>query len=163
MCVVRVVHSLFASTDDWDDQLEGIERGWPDYFRILALYLTHYPGLVCAAFQHVAATPGPAERAWQSVAAPLGLAGAAVGARVLSAPGLPALAGVVEGGGTEGHPHQVLLRLDRPAPGLAHLFALGMGPQVFVCGRFYLYGDGAAAAASREAEVWKAWIEGGTR
>src|SRR5947209_1744209 len=24
-CVVRVVHSLFASTDDWDDQLEGIE------------------------------------------------------------------------------------------------------------------------------------------
>src|ERR1041385_8145347 len=24
-CVVRVVHSLFAGTDDWDDQLEGTE------------------------------------------------------------------------------------------------------------------------------------------
>ena len=28
-CVVRVVHSLFASTDDWDNQLEGCEGGWP--------------------------------------------------------------------------------------------------------------------------------------
>ena len=25
VCVVRVVHSLFASTDDWDNQLEGTE------------------------------------------------------------------------------------------------------------------------------------------
>ena len=27
-CVVRVVNSLFASTDDWDKQLEGTESGW---------------------------------------------------------------------------------------------------------------------------------------
>lgn len=25
VCVVRIVHSLFASTDDWDSQLEGTE------------------------------------------------------------------------------------------------------------------------------------------
>jgi uncharacterized protein YndB with AHSA1/START domain len=43
-CVVRVVHSLFASTDDWDDQLESIESGWPAFFRILRLYLTHFRG-----------------------------------------------------------------------------------------------------------------------
>ena len=29
VCVVRVVNSLFASTDDWDDQLESTESGWP--------------------------------------------------------------------------------------------------------------------------------------
>src|SRR6516162_5392240 len=29
VCVVRVVNSLFASTDDWDKQLEGAESGWP--------------------------------------------------------------------------------------------------------------------------------------
>ena len=39
ICVVRVVHSLFASTDDWDNQLEGTESGWPAFFRILRIYL----------------------------------------------------------------------------------------------------------------------------
>jgi hypothetical protein len=27
--IVRVVHSLVASTDDWDGQLESTETGWP--------------------------------------------------------------------------------------------------------------------------------------
>src|SRR6516225_3897944 len=49
-CVVRVVHSLFASTGDWDDQLEGTESGWPAFFRILRLYLTHFRGQDCAMF-----------------------------------------------------------------------------------------------------------------
>jgi len=40
-CVVRVVHSLFASADDWDDQIESIESGWPTFFRILRTYLTN--------------------------------------------------------------------------------------------------------------------------
>ena len=41
-CMVRVVHSLFAETDDWDDQLTGVESGWPSFFRILRLYLEHF-------------------------------------------------------------------------------------------------------------------------
>ena len=28
VCLVRIVHSLFASTDEWDDQLEGAKSGW---------------------------------------------------------------------------------------------------------------------------------------
>src|SRR5467141_2643111 len=28
-CIVRVVQSLFASNDDWDDQLNSVESGWP--------------------------------------------------------------------------------------------------------------------------------------
>src|SRR6266513_2097876 len=28
ICIVRVVHSLFASTDDWDNQLESAASGW---------------------------------------------------------------------------------------------------------------------------------------
>src|SRR5262245_1433947 len=50
-CVVRVVHSLFASTDDWDGQLEGTEFGWPGFFRILRLYLTHFRGQRSALMQ----------------------------------------------------------------------------------------------------------------
>jgi uncharacterized protein YndB with AHSA1/START domain len=54
MCVVRVVHSLFADTDDWDNQLEGTESGWPGYFRILRIYLTHFRGQRSAMMQFMA-------------------------------------------------------------------------------------------------------------
>ena len=43
-CTVRVVHSLFSETDDWDGQLTGVESGWPSFFKILRLYLAHFPG-----------------------------------------------------------------------------------------------------------------------
>ncbi len=34
------VYRLFANRDDWDNQLEGTESGWPGFFRILRIYLT---------------------------------------------------------------------------------------------------------------------------
>jgi len=43
-CIVRVVHSLFASTGDWDDQLASIESGWPTFFRNLRKVLSSAPG-----------------------------------------------------------------------------------------------------------------------
>ena len=49
--IVRVVHSLLASGEDWDDQLESIEPGWPAFFRILRLYLAHFCGATCSMFQ----------------------------------------------------------------------------------------------------------------
>src|SRR5687768_16935617 len=45
VCIVRVVHSLFAETADWDGELEGTEGGWPVYFRVLRLYLTRFQGM----------------------------------------------------------------------------------------------------------------------
>src|SRR5262249_55023734 len=47
-CVVRVVHSLFASVDDWDNQLDGLEQGWPAIFRILRRYLETFKGMECS-------------------------------------------------------------------------------------------------------------------
>src|SRR5512139_2632832 len=44
LCIVRIVQSLFASTDDWDNQLEGAESGWPGFLRTLRIYLTHFRG-----------------------------------------------------------------------------------------------------------------------
>jgi uncharacterized protein YndB with AHSA1/START domain len=156
-CVVRVVHSLFASSDDWDGQLEGWEHGWPAFFRLLRLYLTHFRGQPCSAFQLMGAAPEPTQEAWAALAGALGLAGAVVGQRVQSAPGLPPLAGLVERVGPPEHPEQ-LLRLDQPTTGLAHLFALPMGGQVFLSIRLYLYGDQAAAAVARDEPLWQAWI-----
>src|SRR5688572_5439862 len=42
MCTVRVVHSWFAESDDWDSQFEGHAYGWLSFFKILRLYLEHF-------------------------------------------------------------------------------------------------------------------------
>jgi uncharacterized protein YndB with AHSA1/START domain len=156
-CVVRVVHSLFASGEDWDDQLTAWESGWPAFFRILRLYLTHFRGQRGAALQVMGVAPEPPSKAWGALTGALGLAGATVGDRRSAPAGPPPLAGVVEGAGTAEH-FELLLRLDEPAPGLAHLFALPMGGQVYLPIRLYLYGDGAPAAVTRDEPLWNAWM-----
>lgn len=158
-CVVRVVHSLFTEKDDWDDQLGAIEKGWPGYFHILTLYLAYFRGQPCTAFQIMGMASPPAEEVWKNLSVPLGLAGAEVGElRKSSIKTLP-LEGVVERTGDVGHPQSVLLRLEVPCGGAGHFFALGMGGQVFVSVRFYLYGPDAAAAAGEAEPRWRAWIQ----
>jgi uncharacterized protein YndB with AHSA1/START domain len=158
MCVVRVVHSLFASTDDWDDQLTGTESGWPGFFRILRLYLSHFRGQRSSVFQLMGMVPGPESEAWDALTGSLGLAGATIGERRSTPPGAPPLAGTVE---LAGEGRQLLLRLDEPAPGIAHLIAQnigGGGGQVMLAMNFYLYGDGAPAVAARVEPLWRAWM-----
>jgi len=69
----------------------------------------------------------------------------------------PTLAGLVERAGPTEHPG-VLLRIDEPAPGLVHLFALPMMGQVFLPVRVFLYGGGASEAAAGIEPVWQAWM-----
>jgi uncharacterized protein YndB with AHSA1/START domain len=157
-CLVRVVHSWFASSDDWDEQFEGYEKGWPGFFRILRLYLTHFRGQSCAPFQLMGIAPEPKSEAWAVLTGSLGLAGAAVGQRVKTAAAAPPLAGLVEQVGEPEYPEELLLRVDEPAPGIAHFFAMPMGGQVCLLIRIYLYGDGASAAAARDEPLWQSWI-----
>lgn len=157
-CVVRVVHSWFASSDDWDGQFEGHEHGWRAFFNILRLVLAHFRGEPCAAFQLMGVAPEPKEKAWEILAGPLGFAGAAEGKRVTAGAGAPPLAGLVEETGPSEHPEGLLLRLDQPAPGLAHFFALPMGGSVYMIVRFYLFGSTAAAVAAREQTGWQSWL-----
>src|SRR5262245_40548042 len=91
VCVVRVVHSLFASTDDWDNQLEGTEFGWPGFFRILRLYLAHFRGQRSAIMQWNAMPAGTAEDAWATLTAALGLKGVVAAHRWTASPGNPSL------------------------------------------------------------------------
>lgn len=156
-CIVRVVHSWFARTDDWDGQFEGHEYGWAAFFRILRLYLASFRGEPCAAFQLMAFTPEPVVEAWATLTQPLGLSGASEGQRVKSDAGGPHFLGVVERVGVPDYP-ELLLRLDEPAPGIAHLFAMPMGGNICVPVRLYLYGDRAAAVAAHEEPLWQAWI-----
>jgi len=156
-CIVRVVHSLFASTDDWDNQLKGTESGWPGFFRILKIYLTHFRGQRSAMMQWMAPAAGTEAEAWETLTAALGLKGVSAGQRWTAPAGIPALSGVVER--VTQSPCNALLRLDKPGPGTAALGACNFGGQSMVTLSFYFYGDPAAGTVARETPLWQAWIE----
>ena len=156
-----MVHSLFASTDDWDNQLEGTESGWPGFFRILRIYLTHFRGQRSAMMQWIAPASGTEAEAWDTLTAALGLKGVSAGQRWTAPAGVPAgtpsLGGVVEH--VTQNPCNALLRLDTPGPGAAALGAVNFGGAIMVTLSFYLYGDQAAGTVARETPLWQAWIQ----
>ncbi|HTV25133.1 MAG TPA: SRPBCC domain-containing protein [Polyangiaceae bacterium] len=157
-CVVRVVHTWLAEGDQWDDRFEGHAHGWRAFFRILRLYLAHFAGQPSVAFQLMAFAPAPVNEAWRKFTSSLGVDAAAAPGRALrSAPAAPTLAGHIESVGVPEHP-ELLVRLDDPAPGLLHAFAMAMGGQVVVPLRVFLYGDTAAAVAERIEPAWQGWL-----
>jgi uncharacterized protein YndB with AHSA1/START domain len=158
-CIVRMVHSLFTSSDDWDDQLESMESGWAGFFPILQLYLTHFRGERCSAF-HVSGNAHVSEsEAWEVLTGALGLAGATRGQhRNAPASGVPPLAGIIERTGEGKQLHDLTLRLDQPAPGIAWLGAYGWGGKIQVTISFYLFGEQAPVISARDELLWQAWM-----
>jgi uncharacterized protein YndB with AHSA1/START domain len=158
VCVVRVVQSLFADTDDWDQQLIGSESGWPGAFRVLRIYLTHFRGQRSEFMQFLAPVAGTVAEVWAMLTAALGLNGVGAGQRWAVPAGVPALGGVVEQV-SHSPPPGALLRLDKPGPGVAALFTMEFGGPVMAAFNFYHYGDQAAATVARETPLWQAWIQ----
>jgi len=158
VCVVRVVHSLFASTDDWDNQLEGAKSGWSGFLRTMRIYLTHFSGQRSAIMQVTTPVTCTEAEAWEKLTASLGVKGASVGQRWTTPAGVSPLSGVLEY--LTENPYDALLRLDKPGPGIAALGAITYpgGPTV-VAMNIYLYGDRAAELVARETPVWQAWIQ----
>lgn len=157
-CIVRVVHSLFASTDDWDDQLESLESGWPGFFCLLTLYLTHFAGQDCSTIRLMGMAPEPESSAWESLTGQLGLANAKIGERRSTPDGVPPLVGLVEASRIGRHPHLLVLRLDQPVPGILSIGAHTMGDRVFIAANLYFYGDRAAAVVTRDEPLWQRWM-----
>ena len=161
VCVVRLVQSLFASTDDWDNQLEaGLEASqaaFLAFFRALRIYLTHFRGQRSTIMQFVVPVAGTEAEAWESLTAAVGVNGLTVGQRWTAPAGVPAFGGVAEYY-TES-PYDALLRLDQPGPGVAALGAFNCGGPSMVALNFYLYGDQAAANVARETPLWQAWFQ----
>jgi uncharacterized protein YndB with AHSA1/START domain len=156
-CRVRVVHSWFASTDDWDNQYEGVEQGWPAFFRILRIYLAHFPGQPSEVILLMAMSSESKSAVWDRLLGSLGLSRPVEGQHVETAHGAPRLAGIVERIVDQDH-EELLLRLEEPTSGVAHFLPVVMGGQVCLSVRLYLYGAQARAVAGREAPVWQAWI-----
>ena len=156
-CIVRIVQSLFASTDDWDNQLESAAHGWPGFLRALRIYLTHFRGQRSAMMKWMAPVPGTQAEAWEKLTAALGLKGLNVGQRRTAPAGVPAFSGVAEY--VTENPYDVLLRLDQPGPGVANLSAFNFGGQSMVAVNFYLYGEQAAENVAHETPLWQAWFQ----
>jgi uncharacterized protein YndB with AHSA1/START domain len=157
VCILRIVHSLFASTDDWDNQLEGTESGWPGFFRTLRIYLTHFRGQPSAIMQHMGLVAGPETEAWERLTAALEMKDLRIGQCWTASAGAPALSGVVEY--VTQSPYDVLLRLDQPDPGVAALGAFNCGGQSMAGLNFYLYGDQASETVARETPLWQTWFQ----
>ena len=155
-CTVRVVHSLFAETDEWDNQLGEVESGWPSFFVVLRMYLSQYRGQPGAHFQVMAPVPGTVIEGWRTLMGKLGLPSLASGAKVQSQTGTAPLTGVVEKVGPAPHPHEAIVRLDDP-PGAAVLSTCGMGEHTFFVGSFYFFGPKATEGLKAEKE-WQDWL-----
>jgi uncharacterized protein YndB with AHSA1/START domain len=157
-CIVRLVHSLFASTDEWDNQLEGATSGWSGFLEILKVYLAHFRGQRSAIMQVTTPIASTEAEAWDTLTTALGVKGVSVGQRWTTPAGVSPLGGVVEF--VTENPYDALLRLDKPGPGIAALGAVTYpGGQSVVAMNLYMYGDQAAATVARETPVWQAWFQ----
>ncbi len=157
-CVVRMVHSLFSSSDDWDDQMEGFENGWPGFFEVLRVYLAHFAGKKAASFMALTSVEGDPLGMWTRLTEKLALAGADAGERRTSAAGPESLSGVVERIHQDARQRYVLMRLEAPSPGVAVAGVYDLGPKVMASLTMFVYGDDAERTAAASEARWRPWL-----
>ena len=157
-CIVRMVHSLFSTTDDWDDQLEGFESGWPGFFEVLRVYLAHFAGKPGASIRIDADAAAGGLEEWSKIMKSLNLAGANVSERRESSARAPRFAGVIE------HVHQdpkgkdVMIRLEQPCDGIALVGYYPWDKAGRIAISIYAYGAEAAKKADSMKNEWGPWL-----
>ncbi len=157
-CLVRMVHSLFTSTDAWDDQLEDFEGGWPGFFEVLKLYLAHFADMDAASFLAKASTKVSHLETWKRLVHLLGLAGVDAGDRV-TVTGAEELSGTVELVRQSDDERYIVLRLDEAAAGIALIGTYGSAEAGSASLALYLYGEQAEARANRGGSRWQDWLD----
>lgn len=149
-CVVRMVHSMATTSTDWDDELDGFEKGWASYFLVLQSYLQHFRGAPGASAQGWGYATGTPAEIWKQVASDMGLVGACAGDRVTVL-------------GRTGEIEHALQRSDvlgvqvRFPDGIASVAAHTMGDKTRVGALLFEYGEEAPARAEAHARAWEAW------
>lgn len=156
-CVVRMVHSLFSTSDEWDDQMEGFEAGWPAFFEVLRLYLTHFAGMPAASFMAVVSTEGDPRAIWKRLTDQLEIAGAEVGDHRTTR-GPEQVSGMIESVRQDRTQRTIIMHVDAPAPGVALIGAYGSAGKVTPTICLYFYGEGAAQTATAGEQRWQEWL-----
>ena len=156
--VVRMVHSLYATSDDWDDQMESFEGGWPNFFAVLGLYLSHFAGQGGASFPVTASVKDDHLAVWKRLTAALGLEGADVGeARATPTTPQP-LSGVIERVQQDGTMRTILMRTTTPSPGVALVGTYDTSGTIRVSLIRFIYGGDAQQVAAASAPAWRDWM-----
>ena len=157
-CRVRVVHSLFADTDDWDGQLTGTESGWPSYFRVLRRYLVAFAGQAVAQVQAMAMSERPIADVWSELCAAMRIGKPAPGQRFRVAIGLGVtFRGEVDRVDAQGAGGSVLANLTEPLPGTLFVGTFPCGGTM-VSLQAFLYGERAAKVAAGARPVVQQWL-----
>ncbi|WP_369133119.1 SRPBCC domain-containing protein [Modestobacter sp. I12A-02662] len=155
-CVIRLVSGFFTDGEGWEDQLEGTDEGWRGALRNLRLALTHFPGRPAASLLVLGSVPDRSpDDVGRELLAALGLATARIGDQVELDAGAPATRGTV----VDVESRAVTLLVDRPSPGFLELATFDYGGATAAV-RGYLFGEGGAETAAREAPRWTAWLTG---
>lgn len=154
-CVVRVVHRWFTSSDQWDNEFEGHSYGWLSFFKILRIYLAHFAGQICAPVQLAAFPPKTSEEIWGLLYDTFDLAKESPAA--IRRTESPLLGGVIEQF-VRGQWAELIVRLDSPGPGVAHLFVMSNCGPTMLSIRFYFYGPEGPAAAALAEKQWSQWL-----
>jgi uncharacterized protein YndB with AHSA1/START domain len=159
-CRVRIVHSLFTSESRWDEELDGMETGWPPFFEVLRIHLRHFAGQRCTHVRPTGNHDGTHVDAWKKLLQELGLPNPKVGEQssLAAKSGSPSLTGIIERIDETPKHNELTMRFDRPATGVAMLGTYTWGGRVNVSLSLYFYGEEAARIASREEPAWKAWM-----
>ena len=158
-CLIRMVHSLFSTTDDWDSQMEGFESGWPGFIEVLRLYLGHHAGQNAASFQLTAEAKGDALVVWRRVLDGLGYRSADVGEHWTVDAG-ETFSGVITRVRQDEQQRYVLMRIggDNPGVGLFGIYGTSGATRLSLC-RFF-YGPEAGETAAAAEPKWQAWLDG---
>jgi uncharacterized protein YndB with AHSA1/START domain len=155
VCLVRVVHSLFSETDDWDNQLEGTEGGWPLYFRVLRLYMTQFRGMQGSSMVATGFSSESPTQSLNKLMQMLSLTGLRAGQKFQTGGDAPQISGIVEWNRESQTEPAMMLKLD--PPGIAIFSAANCGGPVMLALSFYRYGDSAPDISQQESE-WQAWM-----
>jgi hypothetical protein len=157
-CLVRMVHSLYTSSGDWDDQMEGFEKGWPTFFEILRIYLGQYAGQRAHSFHATATVDADQRSIWKRLTEALGLTNANVGDTRLTPPEPESLSVVIERVQQDDRQRLIIVRIGKPAPGVAFVGTYQMGPRRTASIGMFFYGDDAATIGPPSEAAWRDWL-----
>ncbi len=159
-CRLRVVHSMFASSDDWDSQIEHTQDGWPSYFVVLRRYLTRFAGEACAQVQAMAMSSSSCGEAWQTLSDAMQLDEGKPGQSIsVEMPGGVAMSGKVQRVARSGEHHTLHVAPDAPAPGTLFVGAFPCGGAMASL-QAYFYGDRAERVAADVGPHVQKWLQG---
>jgi uncharacterized protein YndB with AHSA1/START domain len=156
--VVRMVHSLYATSDDWDDQMESFEGGWPNFFAVLGLYLSHFAGQRGASFPATASVEDDHLAVWKRLTAALGLGGVDVGEARATPTAPEPLSGMIERVQQDGATRTILMRTTTPSPGVVLVGTYGAGGKIRASLIRFIYGSDSEQVAAARAPAWQDWI-----